>query len=186
MFSNVRVDAKALADLGNRFAALAKDQPDAMRRAINHTGDKARTAMRAALVPQTGLKRKTINKAVTSTRAALHGSTGYTIKAKGGDIRLKFFSARETRAGVTAAPWSKRRLYPKTFTKGGHFPNRVALRMNGAVVVRAGKARYPLKTVKSGLFIAEELVSGDSLKVFHATVERDLPARLEHEVLRKL
>jgi hypothetical protein len=169
---------------GEKFANAAKDAPDATRRAINHTGDKARTAMRVALVIQTGLQRKTMNKAVVSTRASSKSGGNYTIRSKGGNVRLQFFHARETRAGVSAAPWNQRQVFASTFIKGGRFPNRVALNLGGAVLIRSGKARFPLKTVKSGLFIPDEMVKGQSAQAFFTTVERDLPDRLAHELLR--
>lgn len=179
----LKVDVSQIAHLGNMIAAAGKEAPHALRRAINHTGDKARTQMRKVLVNQTGLKRKTINKAVTSTRAN-YGGAAYVIKSKGGNIRLMFFRARETRKGVSAAPWNARRVYPGTFMKGGKFPKRVPINLGGAVVKRAGKSRYPLKTTKSGLFIPIEMVTGQSQAAFYGTAQRELPPRLTHELLR--
>lgn len=183
---DIHFDLSSFKVAGQHFADAAKQAPDATRRAINHTGDKAKTAMRVVLVNQTGLKRKTINKAVTSTRASSKGGGSYVIKSKGGNIRLQFFKAKETRAGVSAAPWNKRSIYAGTFIKGGRFPNRVGLKMGGAVLIRAGGSRYPLKTVKSGLFIAEEMVTGQSAQAFYSVVSRDLPARIAHEITRIL
>jgi hypothetical protein len=182
---DLHINTAAIARLGNIFKAAGKNAKDAERRAINHTGDKARTAMRRVLVPQTGLKRKTINKALKSTRAS-YSSGAYIIRSKGGNVRVMFFHARETRAGVSAAPWNARRVYPHTFMKGGRFPKRVALKLGGAVLERAGSARFPLHGVKSGLFIPEEMVKGESETAFYATVERELPARLAHELYRVL
>ena len=183
---DLKFDVSGIVRTGQHFGAAAKAVPLAKARAINHTGDKTRTAMRIALVGQTGLTRRTTNKALRSTRASAKGGSAYVIRAAGGDIRLKFFKARETRQGVTASPWNKRSLYAKTFMKGGRFPNRVTLNMKGAVLIRAGKARHPLRTVKSGLFIAEEMVTGQSEAAFHQTVARDLPARIAHELARIL
>lgn len=181
----LKVDASSIARLGNMIAAAGKQSPHAIRRAVNHTGDKARTQMRKVLVNQTGLKRKTINKAVTSTRANFGGAS-YVIKSKGGNIRLMFFKARETRKGVSAAPWNRRRVYAGSFMKGGRFPKRVSLNIGGAVLKRAGKARYPLSTMRSGLYIPEEMIKGQSQAAFYSTAERELPPRLLHELMRVL
>lgn len=181
---SINVDLSGIARLGNLLRAAGKDAPLAMVRAINHTGDKARTAMRRVLVKQTGLKAGTINRAVKSTRA--FGGGAYVIRSQGGNVRLMFFKARETRKGVTAAPWGQRRLYAGTFQKGGRFPNRVGLNMGGAVLQRVGKGRTPVKTVKSGLFIPEEMVTGESEAAFYRVVETELPARLAHELFRVL
>lgn len=179
---SVKIDAADFNRVGNLIAAAGRKAPLAITRAVNHTGDKARTQMRRVLVPQTGLKMKTIRKAVTSTRSFNGGD--YVIKSSGGNIRLKFFKARETRKGVSAAPWNKRRVYGGSFMKGGRFPKRVALNMGGAVIARAGAGRTPLKTIKSGLFIPEEMVKGQSAAAFYSTVEANLPGRLAHELLR--
>lgn len=154
-------------------------------RALNHTGPKARTAMVRALVPQTGMKRKPLNKALRQKRAFNGGD--YTIAAKGGDVRLMFFKPRETRKGVSAAPWNKRRVYAGSFMKGGRFPKRVALAMGGAVLNRAGKSRLPLAAApRSGLYIPTEMVKGNSEAVFYAVVQRDLGPRIAHELYRVL
>ena len=170
--------------ISNALKAAGKQIPLVLTRAVNHTGLKARTQMRRVLVPQTGLKAGTINRAVKS-RNSFNGSA-FEILARGGNIRLKFFGARETRKGVTAAPWNKRKLYAGTFMKGGRFPNRVGLKMGGAVLKRTGKGRLPLQGQRSGLFIAEDLISGQSEQAFNSTVERELTGRIEHELYRIL
>lgn len=180
----INYDLKPLLRVSNALHAAGKQIPLILNRAINHTGDKARTQMRNVLVGQTGLKRKTIVKAVKSTKA--FGPGAYTIVSRGGNIRLQFFGAKETRAGVTAAPWNRRQVYAHTFTKGGLFPNRKTLKMGGAVLLRVGGNRRPIATVKSGLFIADEMISGASKDAFYGTIDRDLPARIEHELYRIL
>ncbi|WP_438278093.1 phage tail protein [Nitrobacter sp.] len=184
MTLSIQYDFAPLARLSNALQAAGKQMPLVMVRAINHTGDKAVTQVRNVLVKQTGLKRGTMVRAVRGTKA--FNGKPYVIRSRGGDVRLQFFSARETRKGVTAAPWNSRRLFARTFIKGGKFPDRKPLNLGGAVLKRVGKGRYPLTTVKSGLFIPEEMVTGDSEQAFFATVDRDLPTRIEHELYRVL
>ena len=86
-------------------------------------GDRATPVMVRVLTKQTGLPRRTIAKALKRSRAG----QAYTIRSAGGDVSLKYFKARETQKGVSAAPWGQRRIYAGTFTKGGRFPNRVAV-----------------------------------------------------------
>lgn len=175
-FSDTKKISNALKAAGSKIDLI-------LVRAANHTGDKARTQMRKVLVGQTGLKRKTISKAVKSKKA--FGPGLYTIHSKGGNVRLQFFKPRETRKGVTAAPWNKRRVYPGTFMKGGQFPKRKALGMG--VLRRAGKARLPLTAAeRSGLFIPTEMVTGGSEAAFYATVQREMPGRIAHELYRVL
>src|SRR5690606_13922776 len=97
----------------------------------------------------------------------------YVLKSGGGDIRIKFFGARETSRGVTAAPWGVRRPYPGAFLSGGRKPNRVPLNMGGHAFRRVGKDRFPIKVVRSGLFIAEEMIKGNTEKVFFETANRE-------------
>lgn len=154
---------------------------DAIRRALNWTGDYTKTRVVNALTKQTGLKRGVILRAVVATRANF-GALIYRMRSRGGDIALKYFGARETRAGVTAAPWGVRHLYAGTFIKGGLFPNRVPLALNGQVFKRAGAGRLPIHKEKSGLYIPEEMVRSASAAAFEETVAAVLPKRVEHEV----
>lgn len=185
MTLTIHFDTAAIARASNLFHAAGKNAPLALIRAINHTGDKARTQMRRVLVQQTGLTAKTINKAVTPKHAFNGGA--YEIKSKGGDIRLKFFKARETQAGASAAPWNKRAVYAGTFMKGGKFPKRVALRTGGGnVFKRTGSGRKPIAVQRSGLFIPTEMVTGSSEAAFYSTIESQLPNRIAHELYRVL
>ncbi len=186
----VTLDAAALARLGNQIAAAGAQAKPALARAINHTGDKAKTQMTRALVPQTGLKRRTIVKALRVDKAGKGGLT-YTIRSKGGNIRLKYFAPRETAQGVSAAPWNKRGIYPHTFLKAGWWPRRVVKpNWNGQVFERltsktnSGLDRFEVK--KSGLYLPDEMVQGASRTAFEAAVARDLPDRLAHELGRVL
>ncbi|MBR0871185.1 hypothetical protein JQ633_12510 [Bradyrhizobium tropiciagri] len=178
----IKYDLSSIRHVSDVMHRAQKLAPDVLRLAVKHTGGKATSAMRSALVDQTGLKRGTLVRAVKGSSAGL----GYIIKSHGGNIRLKFFRARETRKGVSAAPWNARRIYPGTFMKGGRFPNRKPLGMGGQVMQRAGSRRLPLHGVKSGLFIPEEMVKGQSEAAFYGVLQSDLAPRLEHELSRIL
>lgn len=190
----VTIDTKGFDRLHNMLAAAGPKARDAIRRALNHTGAKAKTQMIRALTAQTGLKRGVIVRALKVSRA-VHGGDmsspgsgglAFAIRSAGGNIRLKFFGARETRKGVTAAPRGQRQLYAGAFIKGGRFPRRVTLKFGGNVYRRAGGSRLPIQQIRSGVFIPEEMVEGASRDAFLGTVESSLPARLSHELLRIL
>lgn|GEM_PF-409418 len=167
-----------------------------LQRAVNHTGDKARTKVIRALAKQTGLPYGLIKRAVRTGRAwgagadaetftEGRGSLTYTLSSKGGDISLKYFKARETRAGVTAAPFGVRKLFAGTFMKGGRFPKRVTAKpLNGHVYNRAGKSRAPLEFNDSGVIIPAEMLKGETARAFLDVVETDLPPRVIHEIER--
>jgi hypothetical protein len=171
----------------NRFHNIAKSlgtrMPVIGMRVVNFTGDRARTQVRRELPKQTGLKRKVIVKAVRVTRAST-GRLAYVMDAKGGDIALKHFGPRETRAGVSAAPFGKRQVFAGTFTMGGRFPNRVPLGMGGHVFKREGASRFPIEKQKSGVIIPAEMVKGATAQAFERTVTTVMPRRIQHELAR--
>ncbi len=192
MFSVGEVDVKGLHHFENMLGALGADAPKAVTRAINHTGDKARTQVIRALSKQTGLPQKTIRKAIMhgpQTKRATWSDPTYVLSAEGGDVALKFFKKRETRAGVVAhlGDARGRTLFPRTFFRGGAFPGRVDISaFGGHVLDRISEFRYHLKHVKSGVFIPVEMADGATRDAFEWTVERQLPRRLDYEISRLL
>lgn len=174
--------------LGNAFAALGeKKTHDALRRALNHSGDKAKTQVIRALTTQTGLKRKVIVKAVKAFRAN-YGRLSYEMKTQGGDIRLKYFGAKEGGGGVTANPWGKQHFYAGVFIKSGRKPRRASKLLGGHAYrnVSGGKWGGTIEVARSGLFIPEEMVKGATESAFYASVDSTLPERIAHEVYRLL
>lgn len=156
-------------DVMARFASQIADAgakaPQLMANGLNAAGRALRRETIAAEVEQTGLSKRTIGKAQRERRATA-GNLAYVIKAGGGNVRLKYFGARETAGGVSAAPWNHRRVFPGTFIKGGRFPGRVPLNMGGHVFRREGSSRLPIEGGRSGLFIATEMVSGQTAAAF--------------------
>jgi hypothetical protein len=168
-----------------RLVDLRRAMPKVAARALNRTGAKAATQVVRALTVQTGLARKTIKRAVKSFRAS-ERSLNFALKTRGGNISLRFFKARETRAGVSAAPLGKRIVVPRTFMKAGRFPNRVRFDsrgkgkgMHGNVFVRKGKARLPIEGGRSGVYIPTEMLQGQTLAAFDGLVMSDLPVQVE-------
>lgn len=188
----VTVDPAQLRRMVSSFDAIGKTVYGAIARAVNHAGDKAVTAVARALVAQTGLRRQTITKALVVRKAsAAKGTSTYSIRSRGGNISLRYFGAKETVPGVSAAPLGQREVLPGTFMKAGRFPNRVGKpNWNGQVFRRTGgktstgKDRF--EKVRSGVFIPEQMVMGASADAFRTTVAVDLPARLDHELRRVL
>lgn len=193
MFRVGEVDVKELEQFGNMLGALGQDGPKVITRALNRTGDMARTRVVRELAKQTGLPQKTIRKAVKVQRPVWGSATGkgrdltYTLSASGGDVSLKYFKARETRRGVTAFVRGERELFEGAFIKGGSFARGrvVAKGLNGHVFQRIG-GRTELEKLKSGVFIPIEMVQGATANAFEATVADVLPRRLDHEINRAL
>lgn len=185
MFQVGEVDVRELRGFENMLGAVGTDAPKVINRALNRTGDMARTKVVRTLALQTGLPQKTIRKAVKVKRSSWDDLT-YTLSAAGGDVALKYFKPRETRKGVTAFVRGKRELYESTFMKGGSFARgRVPLNMGGHVFLRVG-SRTDLEVQKSGVVIPAEMVDGATAEAFDSTVQFQLPRRLDHELGRLL
>ena len=180
---DLRVDASGFINAAKTFESAGKNAPAAIRRAVNRTGDMAKTQVKRVLVIQTGLKAKVIDKALKSTPAS-GGSLSYVIESRGGDVRVQYFGAKESGSGVVAHPWNSSRMYAGGFMKQG-FTRRVAFTkpgMAGHVFKRSGAGRLPIGQLKSGLYIPKEMVSGASKAAFESTVASVLPRRLDHEL----
>lgn len=112
----MRIDVRA--DLSQARAALRYYQreavPKAAASALNRVGQHANTLAVRELADIAGLKQKDVREAMSRTRATWN-NLETRLKAIGKALNLIRFSARQTKAGVTASAWGKRRLYPGTF-----------------------------------------------------------------------
>ena len=145
---------------------------------MNHTGDKAKTQMLGALTIQTGPAEAGHRQGAEGHPGRARVRSTYTISSAGGDVSLKYFGARETRAGVSAAPWGHRQVFAGTFMKGGRFPEprHGSAKLHGQVMhARLARSRLPLEKEKSGLYIPQEMVTGATADAFRMVAERDLP-----------
>lgn len=177
-FSMLEIDAREIDNLAKLFKLAKERAPAAIGRAIKRTGDMTKTRMVRSLTKQTGLRREVIARALKAKPAGVT----YAIKSRGGNVHLKYFKARETRKGASAAPWNKRRVYAGTFIKGGRFPHRVALNLGGQVYRRSGAGRLPITSQRSGLYIPKEMITGATGAEFLSAVRSILPQRLQHEI----
>lgn len=177
---------QVLARYGNQMGALGTGQAErALARALAHTGRKAKTQVVRALTAQTGLKRKVIVKAVRESRIGSPALT-YELSSRGGNIRLKYFKARETRRGASAAPWNRRRVYQGTFQRAGWWKTGRVVKpnWNGQVFRRAAGGGF--RVVRSGLYIPDEMVTGATADAWRRLLNTDLVPRVGHELARML
>jgi hypothetical protein len=178
----IRIDAAKLTALAKHFHDAKANMPASLAQAVTEIGPVVMKAMKAVLPGQTGLKPKVVNKALTGRG----NGTAYVIRSHGGDIRLKYFNAKETAQGVVASPWNSQRLYPATFIKSGWWPNRVKPIAGGQVLMRTSSSKYPIQVVRSGLFIPTEMVRGASEGAFYGTVDARLAPVVEAIILKAL
>lgn len=170
---------------GSRITELNRRFPKVLPRVVNQVGDRAKTQVIRALTSQTGLPRKTIVKAVGDPTRAHGRKLSYEMVTRGGNIRLKYLAPKETRPGVTAKPWGKRRLYPGTFMKGGAFPNRHGGKFDGHVMRRLNTSGTKLTQARSGMAIPVEMTRDATRAAFERTAAPLLKERVE-AVLAKL
>ena len=169
----LHIDTREIADLGQLFSSAGNRAPKAIARALNHTGGVASTQVKRALVRQVGVKSAAVNAALRKVRATPAGLI-FELRSSGKHLGLKDFAARQTKRGVSAAPWRQRRVFPNTFMgPGGH------------VYKRTSKKRLPIEKLW-GPSIPKEMVRGESAQAFRSTVAERLPQRLQHELLRLL
>lgn len=159
------------------------DFGNAARRATNRTGDMARTKVVRALAKQTGLKQKLVRRIVVAKRAN-YDSFSYRMVATGGEMSLRYFKPRETRRGVSAAPFGERKVFAGAFMKGGAFPNRRPLSMGGHVFEREGRGRFPITKLRSGVVVPAEMLRDETARAFRASVQENLARRFAHEINR--
>lgn len=184
----VTIQDQVMARYGQRLQALADGQGRmVLARALVHTGRKARTQVVRALTAQTGLKRQVLARAVREQRGR-GGDLAFILESRGGNVSLKYFKPRETRRGVSAAPWNARKVFSLTFNRSGWTwaTRRASPKLNGHVFKRQGAARLPIAKVKSALYIPDEMVSGATVDAWEQVIGRDLAGRVGHELARVL
>lgn len=163
-------------DLLARFTAMVErlgssKLRSAERRALNHVGGKAFTAVKRALVNQTSLPRAAIQAGVTTVRASVANSEEFRIVGKGNRLPLRLFGPVQFSYGVRVKVWGVFRQYRHTFIIDQYARN---------VFKRVGPSRLPIKKLW-GPGVASELVRDESAEAFEA-VATELGPRLMHEI----
>ena len=164
---------RALGDYAKRLERMGAQGAVVLSKALNAAAGELRTITVDAETKQTGLDRKTIDKAQKASPST-PSSLSYRIRSQGGDIRLKYFGPQETTGGVVAHPLGEAKVFAHAFTMGGRFPNRVAIgKLNGQVIERIGvrgRDKPWSRTVRSGVVIPKEMVTGKTAAAFEAGV----------------
>jgi hypothetical protein len=125
------VDA-VLKDLGS----LSLRVDIAIAQALNRTAARAKTQAVRTIAKESGIQQKAVRDRIAIRKAssyALHA----IISAEPYAPNLIRYSARQTKRGVSANAWRKRRIYPRTFIAN----------QGRTVFKRIGKARLPIRPV---------------------------------------
>lgn len=181
-----------LKKFGEQIDELNRRFPKVLPRIINQVGARAKTQVIRNLTKQTGLPRKTIVKAVGEPNKAGGKKLSYEMVTRGGQVRLKYLSPRETKPGVVAKPFGKRTLFQHTFMLGGQFPNRHGGKFDGHVMRRTGFGKRTdgstgvrLTQVRSNVVIPTEMTTGATAAAFNKIAGPLLQQRVE-AALKKL
>ena len=109
----------------------------AVSTAVNETGRQTLTMAARLVSKEAGLKARTTKKQF-ALRKSRPSTLTATVVAHGSPIHLVEFGARQTKRGVSAKAWGKRKTYPGTF---------IATMASGkrGVFVRKGAGRLPIR-----------------------------------------
>lgn len=155
----IQLDIKS--DLDRMVKNLSRDQKEKVPKALNSTINKVATTIRKEgvqeLSKETGIKQKNIRQQVV-IRKSNFNTLSATIKASGSHPNLIRFNAKQTKKGVSAAPWKKRRVFPGSFIGN----------QGRTVFKRVGKSRLPIKPL-FGPSIPREFIRDKTIKLFNTT-----------------
>lgn len=171
---------------GNQLGAVGSAQGHkALARAVNRVTNTIHGRVIRAIRKQSGIPtaiiRRQVKKRLASPNVGHGGALEGVVWATGRPISLKYFQARQFSWGVRTKEAGGFRRYPSAFM--GPRPGVIAPRLNGHVFIRTSSARLPIEQL-FGTSVPEELVKGESERVFREVVATMLPARVEHELSR--
>jgi hypothetical protein len=165
------IDVSELERWARVYATAPARSTDIMRVTLNDVGNAARTQVTRTLARQMGLPVGTVRQGLT-TKPAAPRSMDYEILSRGGYLSLRSFDAEQRRAGVSARPWGKRRIFRGTFAVRS---------LGGQVFRRTTSARFPIVKLW-GPAMPQEMVRGAVPTAFETAVRERLPARLAHHL----
>lgn len=159
---------------------------------LEKLGEKLHVSLIEPLMLQTGLHGSTIPRALHDQFNA--EGLIYTIVTRGGNISMKYFHPKEGNGGVTAYPRDVKTFTAGGFMTSGRAPSRFMTnklggqvyepnsgskvyndkKVNGRGQSRRGSWYRPIKQVKSGVFIPEEMIRGTARTAFENLVRSEL------------
>lgn len=171
----------------NQLGALgAGEAHKALARAVNRVTTTVHGRVIRAVTKQSSIPRKIVVAQIKRKLASVKPGNGPIegiVWSTGKPISLKYFQPRQLSYGVRAKVQGQWRQYPHAFM--GPRPGVIAAKLHGNVFVRTSSSRFPIEML-FGPAVPEELVRGESVRVFQQTVALMLPARIEHEIGRLL
>lgn len=157
-----------------RLGSEAKAR-SAYRMALNDTNKAIHTRVKRELSEQMGASQRDIVKhgGVKMIRA-INSRLEASIVSKGGYMPLSDFKSRQVKRGVSAAPWTTRRIFPKTF---------IVRSLGGNAFKRVSNKRLPIEKL-FGPAVPKEMVRDQSAKAFEEVSARMLPSEVARQITR--
>jgi len=112
VMSNMKKAIRAIGNVPKKYI------PKALVTSLNKVGAEVVTQAKRELKDATGLKAGTVAKKIQKDKARRNDNT-YSIFIKSRYKNVIEFGARQTKKGVTAKVWGKRRIYRGAFIGGG-------------------------------------------------------------------
>lgn len=129
-------------------------------RSLNRTNDQVATIARRMIAKDMGIPVKAVRAGMFKIKAMRHKLVAGTV-ARGRPLNLIRFKARQTRRGVSATAWGKRKVY-----KGAFIANQ-----GRTVFKRTSKARTPIKAMW-GPSIPKTMLQDYVIKAMNQTANR--------------
>ena len=114
----VKVKSNMKEALRNLGTVHKKYVQKALVTALNKVGAEVVTQAKKELAGATGLKQKVVNKKINKDQAR-RGDEEYSIFIKSRYLNVIEFGAKQTKKGVSANVWGKRKIYKGAFIGGG-------------------------------------------------------------------
>lgn len=89
--------------------------PKAATRAVNRTVTTVRSRTAKAVAKRMGVRQKDVRRRMEIRKARRSATPQARLTISGKALNLIAFKARQTKRGVSAAPWNRRRIFPMTF-----------------------------------------------------------------------
>jgi len=155
---------KALRDIGN---VPRKYVQKAMVTALNKVGAEVVTQAKKELAGATGLKQNIVAKKTKQDKAK-KGEETYSIHIKSRYLNVIEFGARQTKKGVSAKVWGKRKVYRGAFIGSG--------RNSGKQLVFKKRKNAP-KRIEAlhGASLPREFERQDMAKIFNKKIKTRFP-----------
>lgn len=193
----ISVGDDVLRRFSNQIGALGQGEAHkALARAVNRVTNTVHGRVIRAVAKQSSIPvavvRRTIKKRLVSPNSSHPGASDLegVVWATGRELPLSAFNPRQFSWGVRAKVWGSVQRYPGAFIYAGSFRSGKPIAGNNAFTNTRGysesSGRNNAIERMFGPSIPEEMVRGESERIFRETADTMLPQRVAHELNRLL